>query len=29
VLEVGQITLADESSKLRENPEVQRAYLGA
>jgi branched-chain amino acid transport system ATP-binding protein len=29
VLEVGQITLSDESSKLRENPEVQRAYLGA
>jgi branched-chain amino acid transport system ATP-binding protein len=29
VLEVGAITLSDESSKLRENPEVQRAYLGA
>jgi branched-chain amino acid transport system ATP-binding protein len=29
VLEVGQITLTDESEKLRENPEVQRAYLGA
>jgi branched-chain amino acid transport system ATP-binding protein len=28
VLEVGTITLSDESSKLRENPEVQRAYLG-
>jgi branched-chain amino acid transport system ATP-binding protein len=29
VLEVGTITLSDESAKLRENPEVQRAYLGA
>jgi branched-chain amino acid transport system ATP-binding protein len=29
VLEVGTITLSDESEKLRENPEVQRAYLGA
>jgi branched-chain amino acid transport system ATP-binding protein len=29
VLEVGQITLSDESAALRENPEVQRAYLGA
>jgi branched-chain amino acid transport system ATP-binding protein len=29
VLEVGAITLSDESEKLRENPEVQRAYLGA
>jgi branched-chain amino acid transport system ATP-binding protein len=29
VLETGMITLSDESSKLRENPEVQRAYLGA
>jgi branched-chain amino acid transport system ATP-binding protein len=29
VLEVGQITLSDDSEKLRENPEVQRAYLGA
>jgi branched-chain amino acid transport system ATP-binding protein len=28
VLEVGTIALSDESSKLRENPEVQRAYLG-
>jgi branched-chain amino acid transport system ATP-binding protein len=28
VLEVGSITLSDESEKLRENPEVQRAYLG-
>jgi branched-chain amino acid transport system ATP-binding protein len=29
VLETGQIALADESAKLRENPDVQRAYLGA
>jgi branched-chain amino acid transport system ATP-binding protein len=29
VLEVGTIALADDSDKLRENPEVQRAYLGA
>src|SRR5437763_7523790 len=29
VLEVGQITLSDDSAALRENPEVQRAYLGA
>jgi branched-chain amino acid transport system ATP-binding protein len=29
VLETGQIALADDSAKLRENPEVQRAYLGA
>jgi branched-chain amino acid transport system ATP-binding protein len=29
VLETGTITLSDESAKLRENPEVQRAYLGA
>ncbi|HEX4733026.1 MAG TPA: ABC transporter ATP-binding protein [Thermoleophilaceae bacterium] len=29
VLEVGAITLSDDSEKLRENPEVQRAYLGA
>jgi branched-chain amino acid transport system ATP-binding protein len=29
VLETGQIALSDESAKLRENPEVQRAYLGA
>jgi branched-chain amino acid transport system ATP-binding protein len=28
VLETGQIALADESAALRENPEVQRAYLG-
>jgi branched-chain amino acid transport system ATP-binding protein len=29
VLEVGTITLSDDSERLRENPEVQRAYLGA
>jgi len=29
VLETGQITLTDDSAALRENPEVQRAYLGA
>ena len=29
VLEVGAITLSDDSDRLRENPEVQRAYLGA
>jgi branched-chain amino acid transport system ATP-binding protein len=29
VLEVGTITLSDNSDRLRENPEVQRAYLGA
>jgi branched-chain amino acid transport system ATP-binding protein len=29
VLEVGTITLSDDSDSLRENPEVQRAYLGA
>ena len=29
VLEVGTITLTDDSESLRENPEVQRAYLGA
>jgi branched-chain amino acid transport system ATP-binding protein len=29
VLETGQIALSDDSDKLRENPEVQRAYLGA
>jgi branched-chain amino acid transport system ATP-binding protein len=28
VLETGQIALADKSEKLRENPEVQKAYLG-
>jgi branched-chain amino acid transport system ATP-binding protein len=29
VLEVGAVTLSDRSDSLRENPEVQRAYLGA
>ena len=29
VLETGKVVLADESAKLRENPEVQKAYLGA
>jgi branched-chain amino acid transport system ATP-binding protein len=29
VLETGTVALADESAALRENPEVQRAYLGA
>jgi branched-chain amino acid transport system ATP-binding protein len=29
VLETGSIALSDESAKLRENPEVQKAYLGA
>jgi branched-chain amino acid transport system ATP-binding protein len=28
VLETGTIALSDESSKLRENPDVQKAYLG-
>jgi branched-chain amino acid transport system ATP-binding protein len=28
VLETGTVALADESSKLKENPEVQKAYLG-
>jgi branched-chain amino acid transport system ATP-binding protein len=28
VLETGQVVLNDQSSSLRENPEVQRAYLG-
>jgi branched-chain amino acid transport system ATP-binding protein len=28
VLEVGSVALADESQKLKANPEVQRAYLG-
>jgi branched-chain amino acid transport system ATP-binding protein len=28
VLETGQVALADEASALRENPEVQKAYLG-
>jgi branched-chain amino acid transport system ATP-binding protein len=29
VLETGKVALSDESSKLRQNPEVQAAYLGA
>ena len=29
VLETGKVALSDESSKLRENPDVQKAYLGA
>ncbi len=29
VLETGSVALADKSEALRENPEVQRAYLGA
>jgi branched-chain amino acid transport system ATP-binding protein len=29
VLETGTIAIADESDKLRDNPEVQKAYLGA
>jgi branched-chain amino acid transport system ATP-binding protein len=29
VLETGQIAIADEAVKLRDNPEVQKAYLGA
>jgi len=29
VLETGRVALSDESSKLRDNPEVQKAYLGA
>jgi branched-chain amino acid transport system ATP-binding protein len=29
VLETGSIALSDESAALRENPEVQKAYLGA
>jgi branched-chain amino acid transport system ATP-binding protein len=29
VLETGRVALADQSAALRENPEVQRAYLGA
>jgi branched-chain amino acid transport system ATP-binding protein len=28
VLETGRVALSDESSSLRENPEVQKAYLG-
>jgi branched-chain amino acid transport system ATP-binding protein len=29
VLETGTVALADESARLRENPDVQKAYLGA
>ena len=29
VLETGQIALSDNSDALRDNPEVQKAYLGA
>jgi branched-chain amino acid transport system ATP-binding protein len=29
VLETGTVALTDESSRLRENPDVQKAYLGA
>jgi branched-chain amino acid transport system ATP-binding protein len=29
VLETGSVTLSDQSAALRENPEVQKAYLGA
>jgi branched-chain amino acid transport system ATP-binding protein len=29
VLETGAVTIADKSAALRENPEVQKAYLGA
>ena len=29
VLETGAIALSDESARLRDNPEVQKAYLGA
>ncbi|MGK2937466.1 MAG: ABC transporter ATP-binding protein [Solirubrobacteraceae bacterium] len=29
VLETGAVALSDESDKLRENPDVQKAYLGA
>ena len=29
VLETGSVTISDQSSALRENPEVQKAYLGA
>ncbi len=28
VLETGTVALSDESATLRENPEVQKAYLG-
>jgi branched-chain amino acid transport system ATP-binding protein len=29
VLETGRVALADDSAQLRNDPEVQRAYLGA
>jgi branched-chain amino acid transport system ATP-binding protein len=29
VLETGQVVLSDKASGLRDNPEVQKAYLGA
>jgi ABC-type branched-subunit amino acid transport system ATPase component len=29
VLETGKVALEDQSSALRTNPEVQKAYLGA
>jgi branched-chain amino acid transport system ATP-binding protein len=29
VLETGTVALTDKSSKLKENPDVQKAYLGA
>jgi branched-chain amino acid transport system ATP-binding protein len=29
VLETGSVVLADRSASLRDNPEVQKAYLGA
>jgi branched-chain amino acid transport system ATP-binding protein len=29
VLETGRVALSDDSDKLRDNPEVQKAYLGA
>ena len=29
VLETGEVAISDEADKLRDNPEVQKAYLGA
>ena len=29
VLETGEVALTDDAAKLRDNPEVQKAYLGA
>jgi branched-chain amino acid transport system ATP-binding protein len=29
VLETGSVAVTDQSSELKENPEVQKAYLGA